>query len=66
MLKGFLVSTVLLVPLIAFAEPNANAYAHANPKASFKHAPEIDGTNLVLGITLLGGLVSLVVRRKRK
>lgn len=66
MLSKFLVATSLLVPLITFAEPNANAYEHANSHASFQHAPEIDGANLILGITLLGGIVSLIVRRKGK
>jgi hypothetical protein len=66
MLSKFLVAATLSVPLIAFAEPNANAFAHANQHASFQHAPEIDGTNVVLGITLLGGIISLIVRRKGK
>ena len=66
MLRNILVSAALLVPLITFAEPNANANKHANSNASFKHAPEIDGANMMLGVTLLGGIVSLIVRHKRK
>jgi hypothetical protein len=66
MLRSFLASVVLLAPLITLAEPNANAYKHANSNASFKHAPEIDGSNIILGVTLLGGIVSLIVRRRKK
>lgn len=66
MQSKFLLTASLLVPLLAFAEPNVSALNHASSNASFQHAPEIDGANLILGITLLGGIVSLIVRRKGK
>jgi LPXTG-motif cell wall-anchored protein len=68
MLRNFMLAIALLVPLVTFAEPNANALNNANPASGqgFSHAPEIDGSNAMLGLVLLGGIVSLVVRRKRK
>ena len=66
MFKKILFATVVLTPLVTFAAPNENAYAHANVHASFMRAPEIDGGNLVLGLALLGGIISLVARNKKK
>jgi hypothetical protein len=66
MFKKILCATFVLTPLVAFAAPSENAYAHANEHASFLRAPEIDGGNLLLGLALLGGIISLVVRNKKK
>lgn len=67
MLKRFLVAAVLLTPLVTFAQ-SSSAFENANVNASFKrvHAPEIDGGNAILGIALLGGIVSLMVRKSKK
>ena len=62
MLRKLAVTSVLLAPLLVFAQGNGhgNAYGHS------KHAPEIDGGNVVLAIALLGGLLSLTRRRDNK
>jgi LPXTG-motif cell wall-anchored protein len=60
MLRKIFITSALLAPLLAFAQGNGHAYGH------FKHAPEIDGSNIVLGIALLGGVLSLARRRKQK
>ena len=67
MLKKIFLFTALLTPLITFAQ-SSSAFEHANSNASFKstHAPEIDGGNAVIGLALLGGIISLMVRRNKK
>jgi hypothetical protein len=67
MLRKILLATVLLTPLVTFAQ-SSSAWTHANGNASFKqvHAPEIDGGNAVLGLALLGGIISLMVNKKKK
>lgn len=67
MLKRILVAAVLLTPLVTLAQ-SSKAFENANDNASFKrvHAPEIDGGNAALGIALLGGIVSLMVRKNKK
>jgi LPXTG-motif cell wall-anchored protein len=60
MLRKILVVSSLLMPLATFAQGNGHAYGR------IAHAPEIDGGNMVLGITLLGGIISLVARRRKK
>jgi hypothetical protein len=67
MLRKFLVAAVFLTPLVAFAQ-SSSAWENANGNASFKRvpAPEIDGGNAVLGLALLGGIVSLMVRKNKK
>jgi hypothetical protein len=59
MLRKLAVTSALLAPLLVFAQGNGNAYGHS------KHAPEIDGGNIVLAIALLGGLLSLTRRRSK-
>jgi hypothetical protein len=76
MLRKILVVGSLLVPLITFAQASGNAggqgngngfgLGNGNAYGRVDHAPEIDGGNIVLGITLLGGIVSLIVRRRKK
>lgn len=67
MLRKIFFATALLAPLLAFAEPNWHAQQNANQNASFKRGvPEIDGSNFVLGITLLAGIASLLKRRGKK
>jgi LPXTG-motif cell wall-anchored protein len=68
MFKKILLVTLLVTPLATFAQ-SQSALEHANGNASFNrvtHAPEIDGGNAIMGLVLLGGIVSLIVRRKRK
>lgn len=67
MVKKILVGAVLLAPLVTLAQ-SSSALEHANGNASFNrtHAPEIDGGNAVLGIALLGGVISLMVRKNKK
>ena len=67
MLRKILLAGVLLTPLVTFAQ-SSSAWANANNNASFKrvHAPEIDGGNAVLGFALLGGIISLMVRKNKK
>lgn len=60
MLRNLLISAVLLVPLTTFAQGNGHAYGHT------KHVPEIDGDSIVIGIALLGGVLSLVRRGNKK
>jgi uncharacterized protein (TIGR03382 family) len=60
MFRKLAVTSVLLVPLMVFAQGNGNAYGHT------KHAPEIDGGNIVLAVALLGGLLSLTRRRNKR
>jgi hypothetical protein len=62
MIRKILLATVLLTPLLTFAQGNGHAYAYGHAK----HAPEIDGSNLILGIALLGGILSLTKRRGKK
>jgi hypothetical protein len=62
MLRKLLLATVLLTPLVTFAEGRGHAYAWGH----VKHAPEIDGSNIVLGIALLGGILSLAKRKGKK
>ena len=52
MLRKLIVTKFLLTPLLSFAAP--------------LHCPEINGSNTVLGIALLGGLLSLTRRTDRK
>jgi hypothetical protein len=66
MLKKFLLTTLVLTPLVTLAKPNEHAFEHANGQASFMRAPEINGGNLILGFALLGGIVSLVSRNRKK
>ena len=67
MLRKILLAGVLLTPLVTFAQ-SSNAYANANGNASFNrvHAPEIDGGNAILGLALLGGIITLIARKKRQ
>jgi hypothetical protein len=70
MLKKILLAGALLTPLVTFSQSNT-AVDHANSNASFQgakvgHAPEIDGGNAILGLTLLAGLVSLAVRKNKR
>lgn len=65
-LRKALFATVFLTPLVSFSAPNENAYQHANGNASFKRAPEIDGSNLVLGLALVGGIITLISRNRKK
>lgn len=74
MVKKFLLAIVLLTPLVTFAQ-SSSAFEHANGNASFQpghttgnsvHAPEIDGGNAVLGLALLGGIISLMVRKNKQ
>ena len=60
MLRKIALTSALLFPLLAYAEGNGNAYGHS------KHAPEIDGGNVVLAIALLGGILSLTRRRDKR
>ena len=60
MLRKLAVTSVLLVPLLALAEGRGHAYGHS------KHAPEIDGGNVVLALALLGGILSLTRRRNKR
>ncbi len=60
MLRKIAVASLLLVPLITFAEGHGHAYGHS------RHAPEIDGSNIVLAIALLGGILSLGRRREKR
>lgn len=60
MLRKLAVTSLLLVPLLSFAEGNGHAYGHS------RHAPEIDGSNVVLAIALLGGILSLARRREKR
>jgi hypothetical protein len=58
MLRKLLFTALIAAPLLASADPgNGNAYGHT------KHAPEIDGSNVILGIALLGGIISLSRKR---
>lgn len=66
MLQKAFLCAALLTPLLAFGEPSAKAYEHANGNAAFLRAPEIDGSNALLGIVLLGGIISLIARRNKK
>jgi LPXTG-motif cell wall-anchored protein len=81
MLKKLLFVTAILVPLATFAEGNERhevrgegGYEHhggwnwGNHGGGDRsvHAPEIDGSNAVLGLALLGGILTLMVRRKKK
>lgn len=70
MLRKLLVAAVFLTPLFVSAQSDS-AFSHANGNASFQpgnsvHAPEIDGGNAILGLALLGGIVSLMVRKNKK
>lgn len=65
-----LAGVIALMPLIVFAEPNSNAFEHASSTGR-EHghafaAPEIDGNSLILSIALLGGIISLIARNKKK
>ena len=60
MLRKIAFASLLLVPLITFAEGEGHAYGHS------RHAPEIDGSNIVLAIALLGGILSLGRRREKR
>lgn len=62
MLRKIALTSALLVPLLAYAEGNGHAYAYGHSK----HAPEIDGGNIVLAIALLGGILSLTRRRDKR
>jgi len=66
MLKKFSIALLASVPLLALAAPSENAYQHANSHASFMSAPEIDGSSLILGLALLGGVISLMRNKKTK
>ena len=62
MLRKLALTSALLFPLLAFGQGNGHAYAYGHSK----HAPEIDGGNIVLAIALLGGLLSLTRRREKR
>ncbi|MFL6716894.1 MAG: hypothetical protein ACJ8G3_11095 [Burkholderiaceae bacterium] len=64
MLRKIALTSALLVPLLAYAEGNGNGNAYAYGHS--KHAPEIDGGNIVLAIALLGGILSLTRRRDKR
>jgi hypothetical protein len=74
--KMLVMGSLLMMPLITFAQASENAGGHGNGNAfglgngnaygRVTHAPEIDSSNIVLGITLFGGIVSLIVRRRKK
>jgi len=76
MLRKFLLASTLLMPLITFAQPNGHAGGNGNGNAfgigngnaygRVAHAPEIDSGNILLGLTLLGGIASLMIQRKKK
>lgn len=54
MLRKIFIGAVLLAPVFTFAEGKGHAYTYVHTK----HAPEIDGSNIVLGIAVLGGVPS--------
>jgi hypothetical protein len=64
MMKKILFVAALLLPFAVFAEPNEDSHAHAKEHAHSLHAhfnaPEIDGSNLMLGIALVGGVLGLL------
>ncbi len=63
-----LLGAALLVPLVTFAQ-SESALRNANEHASFlraEQAPEIDGGSAVLGLALLGGIISLVVKKNKQ
>lgn len=62
MLRKIAVTSLLLVPLITFAEGHGHGHAYGHSR----HAPEIDGSNIVLAIALLGGILSLGRRREKR
>ena len=59
MLRNAIFIAALLAPVAVFAAPNEHALANANEHASF-NAPEIDGSNLLLGIALVGGVLGFL------
>ena len=66
MLRKIALTSALLVPLLAYAEGNGNGNGNAYAYGHSKHAPEIDGGNIVLAIVLLGGILSLTRRRDKR
>lgn len=69
MFAKIIVVGTLLTPLVALAAPNENAFFHASPtgQANGKAfaVPEIDSSNLLLSLALLGGIVRLVARSNK-
>jgi hypothetical protein len=67
MLNKLLVAILASAPLLVMAGPSSNAFDHANPShASFMQVPEIDGSSLVLGLALVGGVISLLRNKNNK
>jgi hypothetical protein len=64
MMKKILFVATLLLPFAVFAEPNEKVLEHAKEQTHSLHAhfnaPEIDGSNLMLGIALVGGVLGLL------
>ncbi|SMP49694.1 hypothetical protein [Noviherbaspirillum suwonense] len=64
MLRKLAATSILLAPLLAFGQGNGHGYGHGNGHG--RHAPEINGGNVVLALALLGGILSLSRRRKNR
>lgn len=58
MLKKSVVLFAGLVPALAFA------HAHAHFSHFYRHAPEIDGGVAVLGLAILGGILSFMKKKE--
>ncbi|WP_147383937.1 hypothetical protein [Noviherbaspirillum sedimenti] len=69
MIRKIVVTSLLLAPLLTFAQgngQNGNGNGHAYGHRNRLHAPEIDGSNVVLAVALLGGILSLARRRDKR